>query len=449
MESSADDFGVRSLTDSMLDNDPKVSGMSMSSSPKDMDLEDVEQQVQTAELSRNDQQERQRQPVHRGSRDSEISSSSSGTILGTTSKADRDGRSRIALDLSKLDPVEFPAIIPPDPFTSHTKSEDESRSPPIAGITRPAGTPPRTSSRSQTRNSSPPHAYHQYQHHHQQDQPGLYSYPSPNSSTFSIHSSFISVSSLSRGSSRGSSPFELGPGTGTGTGTPTDEDEDEGEEELEEVDEHVGVDIERPQRRGPGTTSGLKREGGEREGTTRGRRNNQVRTQPPIARGEDVSLVLPSISLPGSIHARNLDFGARPLDDDTSGSPLHAHRGARSEGLGERTPLDIALIGRGGSSNAFVNALKGCEGIRCFAINREERERFGLGREVAVFEAEDEEGEGQEGKLVARLTVFDDESDDQTASDPLGQVSKSNEETPHAMVSLSCSPIVPYRPCLR
>jgi hypothetical protein len=124
------------------------------------------------------------------------------------------------------------------------------------------------------------------------------------------------------------------------------------------------------------------------------------------------------------MHARTLDFGARLLDHDTSGFPLQAHQGARSGSAGEGNPLDIALIGRGGSSNAFVNALKGCEGIRCFAINREERERFGLGREVAVFEAGDEKGEGHEGKLVARLTIFDDETAGQTAGDPLGQVSK-------------------------
>jgi hypothetical protein len=43
---------------------------------------------------------------------------------------------------------------------------------------------------------------------------------------------------------------------------------------------------------------------------------------------------------------------------------------------------------------------------------------------VAVFEAGDEEGEGQEGRLAARLTVFDDETGGQTASDPLGQVGK-------------------------
>jgi hypothetical protein len=417
MESSTDDFGVQSLRDSMLDSDAEVSGMKLSSSPKDIDLEDVEQQVQTAEFSRSDQQERQRQPVHRGSRDSEISSSSSGTILGTTMKADREGRSRIALDLSKLDPVEFPAIIPPDPFTSHSKVEDEPRSPPIAGITRPAGTPPRTSSRSATRNSSPPHAYHHYQHHHQQDQPGLYSYPSPNSSTFSIHSSFISVSSLSRGSSRGSSPFD------TGTGTPADP-----EGEVEKEESSIERLLAEGQEQGEGTILGLRpgtrSRPGDGKGMTRGRRNNQDRDQPPIAGGQDVSLVLPSISLPGSIHARTVDFGARLLDHDTSGIPSQSHRGARSGSVREGTPLDIALIGRGGSSHAFVNALRGCEGVRCFAVKREERERFGLGREVAVFEAGDEEGEGQEGRLAARLTVFDDETGGQTASDPLGQVGK-------------------------
>lgn len=420
MESSTDDFGVRSLTDSMLDSDAEVSKTGLSSSPKDMDLEDVEQQVQTAELSRSGQQERQRQPVHRGSRDSEISSSSSGTILGTTMKADREGRSRIALDLSKLDPMEFPAIIPPDPFTSHSKVEDEPRSPPVAGITRSAGTPPRTSSRSQTRNSSPPRAYHQYQHHHQQDQPGLYSYPSPNSSTFSIHSSFISVSSLSRGSSRGSSPFD------TGTGTPADQEGEEGEAEKDESS--IERSLARGQEQGEGTILGLRpgtrSRPGDGEGMTRGRRNNQDRDQPPIAGGQDVSLVLPSISLPGSIHARTLDFGAHLLDDDTSGIPLQAHRGARSGSVREGTPLDIALIGRGGSSHAFVNALRGCEGVRCFAVNGEERERTGFGREVAVFQAGDEEGEDQEGRLVARLTIFDNEIGGQTASDPFGQVSE-------------------------
>lgn len=445
MESSADDFGVRSLTDSMLDKDPKVSGMSMSSSPKDMDLEDVEQQVQAAESSRSGQQERQRQPVHRGSRDSEISSSSSGTILGTTLKADREGRSRIALDLSKLKPMEFPAIIPPDPFTSQSKVEDEPRSPSIAGITRPAGTPPRTSSRSQTRNSSPPHAYHQYQHHHPQDQTGLYSYPSPNSSTFSIHSSFISVSSLSRGSSRGSSPFD------TGTGTPADQEGEEGEAEKDESS--IERSLAEGQEQGEGTIlglrSGTRSRPGDGEGTTRGRRSNQDRDQPTIAGGQDVSLVLPSISLPGSMHARTLDFGAHLLDDDTSGIPLQAHRGARSGSAGEGNPLDIALVGRGGSSNAFVNALKGCEGIRCFAINREERERFGFGREVAVFEAGDEEGGGPEGRLVARLTIFDDETGGQIASDPLGQVSNSDEETSQAMVSSTCALRSRCRPCLR
>jgi hypothetical protein len=409
--------------------------MSMSSSPKDMDLEDVEQQVQTAELSTNDQQERQRQPVHRGSRDSEISSSSSGTILGTTMKADREGRSRIALDLSRLDPMVFPAIIPPDPSMSHSKVEDEPRSPLIAGSTEYSGTPPRTSSRSQTRNSSPPHTYHQYQHHHQQDQPGLYSYPSPNSSTFSIHSSFISVSSLSRGSSRGSSPFD------TGTGTPADQEGEEGEAEKDKSSGERSPS--RGQEQGEGTILGLRpgtrSRPGDGEGMTRGRRSNQDRDQPTIAGGQDVSLVLPSISLPGSIHARTLDFGTHLLDDDTSVIPSQSHRGARSGSAGQGNPLDIALIGRGGSSNAFVNALKGCGGIRCFAVNREERERFGLGREVAVFEAGDEEDEDQQGRLVARLTIFDDETGGQTAGDPLGQVSKSNEEMPHAMVSLICA----------
>jgi hypothetical protein len=438
MESSTDDFGVQSLTDSMLDSDAEVSGIKLSSSPKDMDLEDPEQQVQTAELSRSDQQERQRQPVHRGSRDSEISSSSSGTILGTTMKADREGRSRIALDLSKLDPMEFPAIIPRDPFTSHSKVEDEPRKPPIAGIVRPAGTPPRTSSRSQTRNSSPPHTYHHYDHHHyDQDPTGLYSYPSPNSSTFSIHSSFISVSSLSRGSSRGSSPFD------TRTGTPADrEGEEEGEESNIE-ESNIERSNAREQEQGEGTIlglrSGTRSRPGDGEGTTRGRRNNQDRDQPTIAEGQDVSLVLPSISLPGSIHARTLDFGARLLDHDTSGMSSQSHRGARSGSAGEGNPLDIALIGRGGSSNAFVNALRGCGGVRCFAVNGEERERTGFGREVAVFEAGDEEGEGQEGRLAARLTIFDDETAGQTAGDPLGQVSNSNKETPQAMVSSTCA----------
>lgn len=422
MESSTDDFGVQSLTDSMLDSDAEVSETGLSSSPKDMDLQDVEQQVHEAIQPRSDQQERQRQPVHRGSRDSEISSSSSGTILGTTSKADREVRSRIPLDLSKLDPVEFPAIIPPDPFTSHPKVEDEPRSPPIAGITRPAGTPPRASSRSATRNASPPHIYRQYQHqhYHPQDQTGLYSYPSPNSSTFSIHSSFISVSSLSRGSSRGSSPFD------TGTGTPADQEGEEGEAGKDESSGERSLAEGQEQGEGTilGLRSGTRLRPGDGEGMTRGRRNNQDRTQPPIAGEQDVSLVLPSISLPGSIHARSLDFGARLLDDDTSVIPSQSHRGARSGSAGEGNPLDIALIGRGGSSTAFVNALKGCEGVRCFAVNGEERERTGFGREVAVFEAGDEEGEGQEGRLVARLTIFDDETGGQIASSPLGQVSK-------------------------
>jgi hypothetical protein len=58
---------------------------------------------------------------------------------------------------------------------------------------------------------------------------------------------------------------------------------------------------------------------------------------------------------------------------------------------------------------------------------------------VAVFEAGDEEGEGQEGRLAARLTIFDDETAGQTAGDPLGQVSNSNKETPQAMVSSTCA----------
>jgi hypothetical protein len=85
-----------------------------------------------------------------------------------------------------------------------------------------------------------------------------------------MNSSFISVSSLSRGSSRGSSPFD------TGTGTPADQEGEEGEAEKDESS--IERSLAEGQEQGEGTILGLRpgtrSRPGDGEGMTRGRRNN-------------------------------------------------------------------------------------------------------------------------------------------------------------------------------
>ena len=341
----------------------------LSSSPKefeapgrlDMSKSDHHQQHQESQS-----QSRLQAHTNRGRQDSEISSSS-GTVLGTNRPT------HIALDLSTLDPLQFSAIVDP---ANDTIEKADSRTP-----FRSPRTPPRAS-RSQTRMSTPPdlHAHPQQQGYDRNPNAGMnfgHSYPSPNSSTFSIHSSFISVSSLSRGSS----PF--GAHSAGGTDTPADSDREAGMHSRE--------------REGVASTSPVR---------------------PLPATDPDVSLVLPNISLPGSLNPSRKDAPQSPVRPDpyttmrNSSTTPHASRvlpvlGPRSKG--RRGPLDIALTGRAGSTRAFLSALIGCPEVICCRVNRQASEAGETGCEIAISETSSERNgvEDDKSKLVARLTVFD------------------------------------------
>lgn len=238
-------------------------------------------------------------------------------------------------------------------------------------------------------------------------------YPSPDSSTFSIHSSFISVSSLSRGSS----PFES---WSAGSG---------------DSDVEVEGSRSRSRNQSPGPNSNS---------------NPNPRARQARTNEEEVSLVLPDISIPGSV-LRPSRRGTRETITPGPGrtllpsfsSALRRRTNGTGTGMGKdrEGPLDIGLTGRGGSTRAFIRALLGgSEGLRCCwgrwmgggggGVDLAEtvgRIDGGEGGVILVFQVteadgDEEEEEREEGRerLVARLTVFDDVED--ASADTLEQV---------------------------
>jgi len=302
----------------------------------------------------------QPQPHDRPSRPRQSSeiSSSSGTILA----GQRSSRT-VHLDLSQLDPEEFPAILNRSnihPFRSESPSHMyQEHSPPQRST-------PETTSRPET-----------------------YPYASPDSSTVSLPtSSYISISSLSRGSS----PF-----AGSSSSTPARESGDSPASHPRDRTHPLqfGARPSYPGRydqseQGPSVYGHVKRE------------------------GHDISLVLPLIALPGSMIR----------DRSRTPSPTWGSHNAREARNRTRGPLDIILTGPKAGVDDFVRHLDEVEGIRLFRIENGgsagkqagERERraiaviqMGPGADEGRTDGGDEGVvDGKNGKLLARLHLMMD-----------------------------------------
>lgn len=366
-----DNYGVESLRDSMFEQgrlsdeieDPNGAAMhkELEVSKPAADFGAYSSSSHYARLNEeaDDHEPPPNDRLSRPRQSSEISSSS-GTIL-----AGQRSTRTVALDLSQLDPAEFPAILNRSNIHAF---RSESPNHMYQEQSSPERSTPETRSR-----------------------PGSYSYVSPDSSTVSLPtSSYISISSLSRGSS---------PLAESSISTPAKESGDSPASHPRDRRHplHFGARPSYPGRhdqpeQGPSVYDHVKTE------------------------EQDISLVLPIITLPGSI-VRDQSRTPSP----TWGPHNHNTREARNR---TRGPLDIILTGPKVGVDDFVRQLDEVKGVRLFRIaNDGYAEKEAVKKErcvIAVIQmvTDSDEGKsdgGDEGvvdersnKLLARLHLMMD-----------------------------------------